>query len=461
MIAMRSSLLLLFVLCTIIAVNGQEAEDTTAVAAVDVPTTEETVVPEVPAVVAVDGSDALFLAPTAAASVVPWVADDVDVVVDDLTTLEEADVVVDVSGDMEGAVIDVVELSPKVQTISENEQEEEVKVLEDGGQTFFDVSSGLPTKNDEDDNVVVVNDVDDVFVLPAEEESQEAALLRPPPPVVESSAVTSTLSEQPEEQQHETPSSLLESAVSADSDVSVDETNMSISSGGTTGDLMVDPREGVCTEAELDNVKHFFTAHEDTCSAYTCVADYNRNFFESLLVHYNELWAEGGDSKVNGIASLLSACTCRCDMMKCEVDFMKYNASPSCFQSTLDYCEKQNGLFVERCEKAATEYLKVVNEVAPEAKWNSGCTSACNRGDEPVAGLTLDVETAIPSAGEEESETLHDNMEEVAGHPSTLAEDIVETIEEKIEQAYAGNMIATNWSIVIAGFIFVVIFGVN
>eukprot|EP00922_Rhytidocystis_sp_ex-Travisia-forbesii_P066320 GHVS01098462.1.p1 GENE.GHVS01098462.1~~GHVS01098462.1.p1 ORF type:complete len:428 (+),score=117.24 GHVS01098462.1:120-1403(+) len=375
----------------------------------------------VPEVVVTDGE---FLPPTADTSAWEEAVDGTD---EEMVDFPEDSEVVPVTGDLEGRVIDVLELAPVVAeegedpSMAEEEEfvsEEDLEVPED----IVEILPGVPLPTAEEEDVPFVFDdveptveeeelpiveTDDVFVPMVDpivpEESEEAALLGPTEDE-EEEVLPAVLS----------PSTSLLESVASDEEV---------------GPVVSDPREGTCTDVELDNVKHFFSAHEDTCEAYQCVADYNRKFFESLLVHYNELWSEGGDAKVNSVASLLSACTCRCDMMKCEVDFMKFNSSPQCFESTIDYCENQNVLFVERCEKAATQYLDVINDVAPEAKWNTACPDACSRGSDPIAGLTLEPEVVRPSAGEEEETVVH--MEEVPAQPGMAEEELIETMEEE------------------------------
>eukprot|EP00922_Rhytidocystis_sp_ex-Travisia-forbesii_P066325 GHVS01098471.1.p1 GENE.GHVS01098471.1~~GHVS01098471.1.p1 ORF type:complete len:485 (-),score=153.14 GHVS01098471.1:662-2116(-) len=439
-------------------------------------------------------NDGAFLSPTAipaGATVAPAIPAGATVA-DDAAAVEE-DVVVQVSGDLEGRVIDVVELAPEEEeelvTAAVEEEEELVTAaaVEDEGGEVAEFSWGAsPTTAEEMaattlDDSQVQNDATTDEAIPeepvmfvdepageeevltaAEEEERKFVT-----PVEEGEEVVVSVEEddvfRPEESvepfvDEETVSeimaeinpaavSLLESAVSEpQGEVSAEST------AATAG--VADPREGICTAAELDNVKQFFTTNEDACEAYQCVADYNRKFFESLLVHYNQLWAEGGDGKVNSVASLLSACTCRCDMMKCEVDFMKSNSSPKCFESTVDYCETQNGLFVERCEVAATQYIDSINEVAPEAKWNSECPSACSVNEnisvDPIAGLTLDpMEEVAAVAGEGEEEALH--LLEVPSQQQpgvAVAQELVDRVEEHLEGNGVGGVAVQWWMVV-------------
>eukprot|EP00922_Rhytidocystis_sp_ex-Travisia-forbesii_P066321 GHVS01098464.1.p1 GENE.GHVS01098464.1~~GHVS01098464.1.p1 ORF type:complete len:487 (+),score=167.31 GHVS01098464.1:163-1623(+) len=404
-----------------------------------------------------------FLAPTPATTTeesVPWIetADDV---------AEEAEVA-NVTGDMEGRVIDVVELAPDVEEQEEvvmaavpptQEEEEEAfswtdDVEVDDQEPLADVLSvvdaeAIPMVDAEEEEVVVVDDIDAAatpadaavpFVF-AEEEPTTVEVMGPEVLAADQAVMVvdqdvPSFVEEGEEEEVEVVAevaSLLESAVRpGEGDTSSAAGGAAGGAGG--GGATADPRQGICTESELDNVKQFFTTNEDTCEAYQCVADYNMKFFESLLVHYNGLWTQGGDAKVNSVASLLSACTCRCAMMKCEVDFMKYNSSPKCFSSTIDYCDKQNDLFVERCEKAATQYLDAINEVAPEANWGTACLGACSRGDEPVAGLTLDPVDGPLAAGQEGGDEMHESFEEVPAAQDQPGVDVTEQLMDDVEE---------------------------
>eukprot|EP00921_Rhytidocystis_pertsovi_P022610 GHVQ01036091.1.p1 GENE.GHVQ01036091.1~~GHVQ01036091.1.p1 ORF type:complete len:426 (+),score=94.99 GHVQ01036091.1:280-1557(+) len=183
-----------------------------------------------------------------------------------------------------------------------------------------------------------------------------------------------------------------------------------------------DPRLGICTIDELDSVKDFFSTNEHQCAAYQCVGDKTQIFFESLLTNYPSLWSEGGDAKVNSVASLLAACTCRCDMMKCEVDFIENNASSKCFDATVDYCDAQNELFVERCSAASDEYPVTVVEKGQGARWKSSCPNACRPRTDPVDGL------AMP-------ETVVSEVPETEGEAVGAAEEVTELIHEDSGEA--------------------------
>eukprot|EP00920_Eleutheroschizon_duboscqi_P023996 GHVT01059661.1.p1 GENE.GHVT01059661.1~~GHVT01059661.1.p1 ORF type:complete len:799 (-),score=71.08 GHVT01059661.1:3585-5981(-) len=140
-----------------------------------------------------------------------------------------------------------------------------------------------------------------------------------------------------------------------------------------------DPRVGRCTENELQSVTMYFNENPEQCAAYECLERQTKAFVTKVNEQYTDLHTE---EEVNQLANMFAACYCRCELMKCEIDFFVENGSSECRAATRDYCEASDEKFIDRCTAAATARPLVYDLMVDEAGFQRPCT-VCGSVVEP------------------------------------------------------------------------------